>query len=156
MKVEEKGRYAQTGGGDGDIWTEVLRLRTRSTGDDPPDGDRTERVGMRAGAGPGVDWNLTGVVSANPSRQSFPNTPRSDVRSVLLVVGFCNDGRCHVSCDTVTHNVTHPNGRALPPKLMIKRLRAYRWTHKLYTATNGTYIHTRGSAITSTYQTPHG
>lgn len=30
------------------------RLRTRSTGDDPPDGDRTERVGMRAGQAQGM------------------------------------------------------------------------------------------------------
>jgi hypothetical protein len=50
MKVKEKGRYAQTGGEEGGYTDRSSRLRTRSTGDDPPDGDRTERVGMGAGA----------------------------------------------------------------------------------------------------------
>ena len=37
-----------------EIYGQTSRLRTRSTGDDPPDGDRTEGVGMEGGAGAGV------------------------------------------------------------------------------------------------------
>ena len=53
MGGEEKGRYAQTGGKEGDIWTDFSaedQLYWRW----PPDGDRTEQVGMGAGAGVGV------------------------------------------------------------------------------------------------------
>ena len=80
---------------------------------------------------------------------SFPDTPRVDVRPVLLVVGFCNDGGCHVVCDTVTANVTCRNQMLLPAH---GKRRGHTHTHEIYTATNGTSIHTRGSAII--YQTP--
>ena len=62
-----EGRYAQTV----EIYGQTSRLRTSSTGDDPPDGDRTEQVGMGAGAGVGTGCGLAGVVSVNPSRRRF-------------------------------------------------------------------------------------
>ena len=73
----------------------------------------------------------------------------------LLVVGFCNDGRRHVLCDTVTANVTHHNRNLRALSLgkesgegYIEYIRTRALSHTRCPPTEPTYIHTRGSAIT--------
>ena len=143
---EEKGRYAQTGGEEGDIWADFSagdQVHWRwATGRRPDGASRDGGEGRRRG------WLWPGRGCICESKQAwFPNTPRVDVRSVLLVVGFCNDGGCHVACDTVTENVTRRN-RILPPSRKATR------THTLpYTAPQRN-VHTHEGICDYMYQTP--
>jgi len=154
MEGEEKGRYAQTGGEEGDIWTDFSaedQVYWRWPTGRRPDGASRDEGGSRRGG-----WLKRDRGCICKSKQaSFPNTPRVNVRSVLLVVGFCNDGRCHVACDTVTANVTRRN-RMLSPVVRPGKRQGYIHTHTqyipLYCQQNG-HIHRRG-ICDYMYQTP--
>ena len=138
MKGEEKGRYAQTGGEEGDIWTDFSaedQLYWRRPTGRRPDGASRDGGGDRRRGGL---WPGRGCICKS-KQASFPGTPRVDVRSVLLVVGFCNDGGCHVACDTVTANVTCHNQTLSPPR---KKTRAH--THTRYTLPPTGRTYTRG------------
>jgi len=76
----------------------------------------------------------------------------------LLVVGFCNGGRRHVLCDTVTANVTHHNRNLRAPSLgkesgegYIEYIRTQALTHTL--PTDRTHLHTHEGICDYTYQT---
>ena len=69
---EGEGEIRTDGRGGGRYKDRGSRLRGgQSTGEDPPDGDRTEGVGMGWGASAGDVRGPTGVVSANPNSRRF-------------------------------------------------------------------------------------